>query len=215
MPPNAASAIGIARAHVGVGGDRAGRRAARIRVLDHRRRRLGELEHDARGRIEVEQVRVRQLLALQHGAPRRAPAPRRLGVPGRRADAGFRRSAGRRTLLQAERQRAGAGDGLRRRAREAAVRRARSAERRGDRGVVAPRCARTPCAPARSGTPGWARPADRAARAPPRSRPATRPRARRGKFLAAARTRLGPPMSISSISASNGVAGFAAAATNG
>ena len=48
-----------------------------------------------------------------------------------------------------------------------------------------------------------------------RSRPATRRRARRWKFLAAARTRLGPPMSISSISASNGVSGFGAAFTNG
>ena len=36
--------IGVARAHVGVRDGRAGRRAARVGVLDHRRRRLGELE---------------------------------------------------------------------------------------------------------------------------------------------------------------------------
>ena len=57
--------VGVAGAHVGVGGRRADRGAARIRVLDHGGRRLVELEHDARGRVEIEQVRVRQLLALQ------------------------------------------------------------------------------------------------------------------------------------------------------
>ena len=45
---------------------RAGRHAARIRVLDDDAGRLGELERDAERRVEVEQVRVRQLLALMH-----------------------------------------------------------------------------------------------------------------------------------------------------
>jgi hypothetical protein len=35
-------------------------------VLDHDRRRLAELEDDTCGRIEVEQVGVRQFLALEH-----------------------------------------------------------------------------------------------------------------------------------------------------
>ena len=51
------------------------RRAARVGVLDHRRRRLVELEDDARRGVEVEQVRVRQLLALQDC--RLAPKPSR------------------------------------------------------------------------------------------------------------------------------------------
>ena len=43
-------------------------------MLDDRRRRLVELEHDARGGVEIEQVRVRELLALQHCASPRPPA---------------------------------------------------------------------------------------------------------------------------------------------
>src|SRR5688572_18705333 len=44
-------------------------------MFDHGRRRLGELEHDARGRVYVEQVRVRQLLALQERESRVLPEP--------------------------------------------------------------------------------------------------------------------------------------------
>ena len=51
---------------------RAGRHAARVRVLDDHRRRLGEFERDPQRRIEIEQVRVRQLLALVH-LPRLEP----------------------------------------------------------------------------------------------------------------------------------------------
>ena len=51
----------------------AGRRAAGIGVLDHAGRRLAELEHDARGGVEIEQVGEGQLLALQDRAARRAP----------------------------------------------------------------------------------------------------------------------------------------------
>ena len=86
--------VGVARPHVGFGNRRAGGGAARVGVLDHRGRRLVELQHDARGGVEVEEVRERQLLALQH---RRRPEPRgrstaRTTPP---AGAGSRRSAGR------------------------------------------------------------------------------------------------------------------------
>ena len=60
-------AVGVAGAHVRVGRRRADRGAARVRVLDDGRGRLVEFEHDAGGGIEIEQVRVRQLLALQDG----------------------------------------------------------------------------------------------------------------------------------------------------
>ena len=65
-------------------------------MLDDHGRRLVELEHDARGGVEIEQVRVRQLLALQD---RRRAEPAGAGRDGRRyqaaADAGSRRIAGR------------------------------------------------------------------------------------------------------------------------
>ena len=80
--------VRVAGAHVGVGGRRADRGAARVGVLDHGGRRLVEFEHDARGRIEIEQVRVRQLLALQDGrvaeaAQRSAVRAPHQPVPGR------------------------------------------------------------------------------------------------------------------------------------
>ena len=104
MPPNADERVGLARAHVGVGGARAGGDAARVGVLDHRGGRLVELEHDARGGVEIEQVGVRQLLALQHLRVAEAvpPAPRRTTPP---ADAGSRRSAGRAACGSASGQR--------------------------------------------------------------------------------------------------------------
>ena len=75
--------IRVARPHVGLCGRHAGRHAARVGVLDHRGGRLAELEHDARGRVEVQQVGVRQFLALQEH--RGAEGGRRLfGVPCRR-----------------------------------------------------------------------------------------------------------------------------------
>ena len=51
-------------------------------MLDHSGRRLVELEHEACGRIEIEQVRVRELFALKHrgGAE---PARRILRIPRR------------------------------------------------------------------------------------------------------------------------------------
>ena len=78
MPPNAASASASRARTYASAADAAGRRAARVGVLDDGGGRLGELEHDARGRVEVEQVGERQLLALQdvHRAKaRRARAP--------------------------------------------------------------------------------------------------------------------------------------------
>ena len=56
---------------------RADRRAARVGVLDDHRGRLVELEHDARGRIEIEQIGVRQLLALKHVGGAEAGRPGR------------------------------------------------------------------------------------------------------------------------------------------
>ena len=58
-------AVGVARPLVRGRRGLSDRDAAGIRVLDDGRRRLGELEDDARGRVEVEEVRVRELLALQ------------------------------------------------------------------------------------------------------------------------------------------------------
>ena len=83
MPPNAASAIGLAGAHVCVGRMLLPMAAPHgIRMLDDGRRRLAELQHDACSGVEIEQVRVGQLLALQHACG--AEARRRLlRVPGR------------------------------------------------------------------------------------------------------------------------------------
>ena len=89
MPPNADERIGLARAHVGVGRARSGRRTARIGVLDDGGCRLAELEHDAGSGIEIEQVGVRQLLALQQRVRR---DERRILRTAPRADAGSRRS---------------------------------------------------------------------------------------------------------------------------
>ena len=58
--------IGFARANVGFGHGRAGRDTTRIGVLDHGGGRLAELEHDAGGGVEVEQVGEREFLALQN-----------------------------------------------------------------------------------------------------------------------------------------------------
>ena len=56
--------VGVARGDVGLRDRGRGGHAARIGVLDDRRRRLVELERDAGGGVEVEQVGVGQLLAL-------------------------------------------------------------------------------------------------------------------------------------------------------
>ena len=58
-------AIGIAGAHVRVGRRTAGRGAARVGVLDDDGSGFVELQHDASRRIEIEQIGVRQFLALQ------------------------------------------------------------------------------------------------------------------------------------------------------
>ena len=59
--------VGFARAHVGFGDRVARRGAAGVGVLDDDGRGLGELGGDPRGGVEIEQVGVRELLALQHG----------------------------------------------------------------------------------------------------------------------------------------------------
>jgi hypothetical protein len=64
-PAEGGPGISVAGAHVRLDARPADRGAARIRVLDHRSRGLVELEHDAHCRVEIEQVRIRQLLALQ------------------------------------------------------------------------------------------------------------------------------------------------------
>ena len=120
MPPKADSgsasrARTYASASVAAGGDAAG-----IRVLDDHRGRLVELERDARGRVEIEQVRERQLLALMHdGAAEPARAARDTT---RRPDADSRRSAGRGSS-SARRQTSGS-------SRRPAPRRARTSPRR-------------------------------------------------------------------------------------
>jgi hypothetical protein len=75
--------VGVARADIRIGRAAARRGAAGIRVLDHRGGGLVELEHDARRRIEIQQVGVREFLACEdlRGAPAPSPAPR---VPRRR-----------------------------------------------------------------------------------------------------------------------------------
>ena len=85
--------IRVAGTHVGLGGAGAGRHAARIRVLDHRGGRFAELEHDAQRRVEIEEVVVRQLLALQDGGVAE-PVARILGVPGGALMRDSRRSEG-------------------------------------------------------------------------------------------------------------------------
>ena len=49
---------------VRIGEGVAGRNPARIGVLDHDGRRFGELERNARGGVEIQQVRKRQFLPL-------------------------------------------------------------------------------------------------------------------------------------------------------
>ena len=145
--------VGLARADVGLGNRGARRRAARVGVLDDHRRRLAELQHDARRGVEVEQVGERQLLALEHRPARRGPSPAIERVPRR----GLVRvlAVAQVAQLVARRRRGDrapaapppASRGTRRRATVT------SAERRGNRRVVSCRCARRRGARARSGTP--------------------------------------------------------------
>ena len=104
--------VGVARAHVGVGAVAPVAAPHGLVCLITAAGRLGELEHDARGRVEIEEVGVRELLALQdgRGAERAARPARRTR---RRAGAGSRRSAGRRPSAGDARA-AGAGDCRRR-----------------------------------------------------------------------------------------------------
>ena len=76
-----AQAVGLARADVRLGDGGADRDTARVRVLDHGRRRHVELEHDANRGIEIEQIRERELLALKQR--RAAKAPIRRGTDSR------------------------------------------------------------------------------------------------------------------------------------
>jgi len=80
-PAEGRKRVGVTGANVCVGGRAAGCGSARVRVLDNGRRGFVELEHDAGGRVEIEEIRVRQLLALQHfrRAERR---PRIFAIPG-------------------------------------------------------------------------------------------------------------------------------------
>ena len=127
----------------------------------------------------------------------------------RRSGAGFRRNAGRASCRSDDATSPAApATPVARRARSRSPSSVTVGQRRRNRRVVAGRCARTLCAPGRIGTRRRAACRSSCVEHRARSHPATRPRARRWKFLAAARTRLGPPMSISSISASNGVSGF-------
>ena len=66
MPPNAESGSASRARTYAASIVAAGRHAARIRVLDHDRGRLGEFERDPQRRVEIEQVRVGQLLPLMH-----------------------------------------------------------------------------------------------------------------------------------------------------
>ena len=76
-------AVRFAGAHVRIDRGAADCGAARVRVLDDRRRRLVEFEDDAQRGVEIEQVRVRQLLALQDCRPHRVrPGSRLTGVAG-------------------------------------------------------------------------------------------------------------------------------------
>ena len=64
--------VGFARPHVGLGNDGAGGGAAGLVCLITAAAGSLELQHDARGGVEVEQIRERQLFALQHRAAHRA-----------------------------------------------------------------------------------------------------------------------------------------------
>jgi hypothetical protein len=125
--------VSLPRADVGVRGGGAGRCAARIRVLDDRRGRLTELEDDARGGIEIEQVREGQLLALQdlHGTEAFAA----VGVP-RGLLMRVLAVAEIAHLRQVEDEARGQRVGVRRRPHEVAALRFDRAERARDGGVV-------------------------------------------------------------------------------
>src|SRR2546428_10512470 len=70
-------------ARVRLGKRRRERHPGRIRVLDHDRRGSLELRREAQGRIEVDQVVVRQLLSLELLRGRRRGERERLAVQGR------------------------------------------------------------------------------------------------------------------------------------
>src|SRR6185369_2587131 len=65
-PAKGRKRVGVSGTNVCVGGRTAGCGSARVRVLDNGRRGFVELEHDARRRVEVEEIRVRQLFPLNH-----------------------------------------------------------------------------------------------------------------------------------------------------
>ena len=163
MPPNADSASASRAAHVGVGDDGAGRGAARIRVLDDDGGGLVELQHDARGSVEIQQIRERQLLAL--AAPSRRPG-RRGGRRAYHAAALVRVLAVAQVpqLVPASRRAARAGAPP---ARTSRTPRESShdnvSERRGDRRVVGRRVRKRLPRAARSGSAGGGPPAGRSA----------------------------------------------------
>ena len=180
MPPKADSASASRARDVGLGDVAAGGRAARVGVLDDGRRRLVELEHDARRRVEVEQVRERQLLALQDRRPRRSPCAGSTRVPGRRLVRvlAVAQVAEPRQVASTGRPASAGGSAAPRRTRSPSVPMVSSVD--GDRGVVGGRCGRTPSGPARSGTRASARRARSSASSTAGSRPGRRPPARRG-----------------------------------
>ncbi len=81
-PAESRQRIGLARSDVRIGRRRSGGDAARIRMLDHDGRRLRKLQRDAGRGVEVQQVGVGELLALEHSG--RTKARRAVCIPGRR-----------------------------------------------------------------------------------------------------------------------------------
>ena len=80
-PAKGRQTVGVTSTQVGFDQRAADCRPARVRVFDHSRRRLIELEHESSSRIEIQQIRERQLLSLKH--LRRAESDTRIGrVPG-------------------------------------------------------------------------------------------------------------------------------------
>ena len=156
MPPKADSES-ASRARTYASAARAAdRRPARVRVLHDDGRGLVELEDDPRRGVQVEQVRERQLLALQDRRPAEAGRRRRRRIASTRPRAGAdsRRSAGRGPSRAT-------GPDARRTGRLRARPRARTSRRSAGWSPASRRsrcrrrrCGRWPCARDRTGTRG-------------------------------------------------------------
>ena len=204
MPPNAESGSASRARTYASSIVVAGRDAAGIGVLDHHGGRLGELERDPQRGVEVEQVRVRQFLALMH-LPRAAacPAAARSMPP---ADADSRRNADR-ALRRATARPGAARRPLDRPLADASTASSSSRSCASYSRRVHERLLHQP-EPELERRAAGARELLEHARIVLRDATTT---STSRKFFAAARSRLGPPMSISSTRASNGVSGFSAA----